>query len=176
MDVAAQQRATKKKKTENAVFYHPGWLWRRGTRSRDYLPARATLNAQSTRHGARPGPELAPSVHAAPVRAPQPRGKASGRTRNGLQCAKKWHLVLVRIDYILDYILTPFLPTNERSPCDCVCRTQQEFQSGYLTSYRWKKATHTVSKVIYMLHIYKHLSVSPFSKLRHPRDFKSPQS
>ena len=44
------------------VFHWPGWLWLGGKRSRDYLPARSTLNAQSTRHGARPGPKLAPGV------------------------------------------------------------------------------------------------------------------
>ena len=33
---------------------------RRGKQSRETEPARATLNAQSTRHGARPGPKLAP--------------------------------------------------------------------------------------------------------------------
>ena len=31
-----------------------------GKRSRDYLPDRAALNAQSTHHGARPGPKLVP--------------------------------------------------------------------------------------------------------------------
>ena len=46
------------------------WLWLDGKRSRDYLPAFATLNAPSTSHGARPGPKLAPSVPGGPPACP----------------------------------------------------------------------------------------------------------
>ena len=41
-------------------LHGPGWLWMVGKRSHGYLPDFATLNGQSTRHGARPGPTLAP--------------------------------------------------------------------------------------------------------------------
>ena len=60
-------------------------------RPRDYLPDRAKSNDQSTCHGARPGPKLAPTVYAALLRAPQPRtrGKTPGRKRSRCQCAKK---------------------------------------------------------------------------------------
>ena len=47
-----------KKKVEMRVFHRPVWLWLSGTRPRDYLPDRATLNAQSTRHGTWPGLNL----------------------------------------------------------------------------------------------------------------------
>ena len=62
-------------------FNCPARLWLEGKRSRDYLPVRATLNAHSARHGARPGPKVAPSVHADPLHAPQQRarGKTLGR-------------------------------------------------------------------------------------------------
>ena len=43
-------------------LHGPGWLWLGGKRSRDYLPVFATLNAQSTHHGARPRPKLAPTT------------------------------------------------------------------------------------------------------------------
>ena len=56
-------------------FYGPAWLWLGGKRSRENEPARATLNAQSTRHGARPGPKVAPSARASPLRASQPRAR-----------------------------------------------------------------------------------------------------
>ena len=39
-------------------FYGPAWLWLGGKRSRENEPARATLNAQSTRQGVRQGPTL----------------------------------------------------------------------------------------------------------------------
>ena len=42
-------------------FHRPAWLWLGGNRSRDCVPARATLTAQSTRHRARPGAKLEPS-------------------------------------------------------------------------------------------------------------------
>lgn len=40
----------------------PDSLWLGGKRPRDDVPARVSLNAQSTRHGARLGPALAPQV------------------------------------------------------------------------------------------------------------------
>ena len=46
--------------------------------------ARPTLNAQNARRGARPGPKVAPSVHAPPLPAPQQRARgrpAAGRKR-----------------------------------------------------------------------------------------------
>ena len=41
-------------------LHGPGLLYLVGKRSRGYLPDCATLNTQSKRHGARPGPTLAP--------------------------------------------------------------------------------------------------------------------
>ena len=76
------------------------WAWlalARRKRSRDCLPAGATLNAQSTtRHEARPGPKLAPSVHAGPLRAPQSRAREQtrGRKRSAWPCEKHVHFIL----------------------------------------------------------------------------------
>ena len=63
---------------------------RDGQRSRDYLPDRAALNAQSARHGARPGLTLAPWFNAGLLRAPQPRAqeKTHGRPSRACKCAK----------------------------------------------------------------------------------------
>ena len=47
-------------------FHRYACLWLGGKRSREKEAARATLNAQRTHYGARPGPQLAPSVHAFP--------------------------------------------------------------------------------------------------------------
>ena len=62
------------------------------------LAARATSNAQITRHGARPHPKHAPSVYASPLRAPQlrARGKTHDQRRNARACAQKVHLVHIR--------------------------------------------------------------------------------
>ena len=40
------------------IFHCPARLWLGGKRSRDFLPDRATSNAESARHGARPVPNL----------------------------------------------------------------------------------------------------------------------
>ena len=86
-----QQRAC-----ENLVFivvhlgFHcPAWLGFGGKQSRDYPPARATLNAQSMRHGARPGPKLVPWRTRGPLRAPPPRAREKTRGQNGAMCKKK---------------------------------------------------------------------------------------
>ena len=47
-------------------FHSPAWLWLGGKRSREKEPARATSNAQSTRHGARPGPKKMRLVYTRP--------------------------------------------------------------------------------------------------------------
>ena len=62
-----------------------------------YLPDFATLSAQSTRHGARPGPKLAPSVQVRPLLARQPRAReaAHGRRRKAWKCRKETHLYIV---------------------------------------------------------------------------------
>ena len=74
-----------RRKNEQKLYYRgfdvPGWLYFGGKRSSDYLPDRTALNAQSTRHGARPGPKHAPSVYAPPLRAPQPRAREKTRGR-----------------------------------------------------------------------------------------------
>ena len=79
------------------VFHCLAGLWLSG--KRDYLPVRATVNAQSARHGARPGPKLAPSVQAAPLRAPQPRAreKTRGRNTKGGRCAKETAHVTIKM-------------------------------------------------------------------------------
>ena len=65
---------------------------------RYYSPVRATLNAQSARHGARPWPKNAPSVQARPLRAPQPSARENIRRRNrkGSRRAEKLRLVHVQ--------------------------------------------------------------------------------
>ena len=84
------------KKTQIWDFHCPARLGRGEMKSRDYLRDRVTLNAQSTRHGARPGPKLTPSVHAASLRASWTiaRGKTRGRKRKGLRHKKKciWYV------------------------------------------------------------------------------------
>ena len=82
-ETAAEVRK-RNKKWQFGGFHGLGCLWLGGTRSRDYLPARATLNVQSTRHGARPGPTLAPTVvYTRPPCVPRCRGReerpAAGR-------------------------------------------------------------------------------------------------
>lgn len=71
----------------------PAWLRLGGQRSRDYLPARATLNAQGTRDVARLTLTFYAVVCARPpLLAPQPprsRGKTRGRKKNAWQCAKQ---------------------------------------------------------------------------------------
>ena len=60
--------------------------------ARDYLPDLSILNAQSTRHGARPGSKLASRVQARPLRAaPQPRARETthGRRRKACKLKKK---------------------------------------------------------------------------------------
>ena len=52
-----------------------------GKQPRDYLPDFATLNAQSTRHGARRDPNLRRGVQAGPLRAPQPRAREEIREK-----------------------------------------------------------------------------------------------
>ena len=63
-----------------------------GTRSRQKETARAMFNAQSTRHGARPGPKLAFSVQAGPwgPLGPQPRApqKIGGQQREVVNAQK----------------------------------------------------------------------------------------
>ena len=54
---AVQQWSKNKQKTEMGVFHSLGWLWLSGTRPRDHLPYHATLDPQSTGHGARLGPK-----------------------------------------------------------------------------------------------------------------------
>ena len=56
-----------REKYYSGVSHDPRWQSLGGKRSRDYLPGRTTLNAQSTRHGARPGPTLAPRCTRAPA-------------------------------------------------------------------------------------------------------------
>ena len=72
-------------------FHEPAWLCLGGKRSRENKPARATSISQSTRHGAWPWPELALSVHAGPLRAPQRRAgeKTRGRKRKSGQRTQK---------------------------------------------------------------------------------------
>ena len=64
-----------------------------------YLPDRATMNAESARHGARPGPKRAPCVQAAPLRAPQPRagGQTLGRKKKVAHVQKKctWYIFVL---------------------------------------------------------------------------------
>ena len=60
--ITCQNRATLNSQSERHV-------------SRGYLAVFATSNAESTRHRARPGPKLAPSVHADPLRSPRPRAR-----------------------------------------------------------------------------------------------------
>ena len=47
-------------------FHQPDWRWLVGRRYRGCSPDLATLNAQSTHHGPRPGPKLEPCAHAGP--------------------------------------------------------------------------------------------------------------
>ena len=68
------------------VLYEPAWLWLVEKQSRGFFPDFATSNAQSTRHGPRPGPKLESCVHAPPLRAPRPRARkrpAAGREKLG---------------------------------------------------------------------------------------------
>ena len=88
--VAVQQWSQNARKTELGFPSSCMALAQRNA-TRDHLPDRATLNAQSTRHGARAGLKLASSVHAGPLCAPQPRarGKTPGRERNRCRCDKQ---------------------------------------------------------------------------------------
>ena len=74
-------------------------LYLRGIRPRDYMPDFAALNAQSTSHGARPGPKLAPVVRAGLLRAPVPRAreKPRGRKRNKTPTCKKKHILIHKV-------------------------------------------------------------------------------
>ena len=95
-DVATSRREpscyTKKNRTCEIVLFfffcvdihRPGRLGLGGTRSRQKEPARATLDAQSTRHGVRPGPKSAPQcTGGAPACAP------AGSARKGPPPAEK---------------------------------------------------------------------------------------
>ena len=92
-----QQREVKKwrEKYYSGVSHDPRWQSLGGKRSRDYLPGRTTLNAQSTRHGARPGPTLAPRCTREPLRTPQPRARETtrGLPSRACKCAKTVRLV-----------------------------------------------------------------------------------
>ncbi|CAM9856851.1 unnamed protein product [Laminaria digitata] len=86
------------KKQSLQVLHAPGWPWEVGMPSLDHLSGFTTLNAQSTRYGARPGPKLEPCVHAAPR---VPRGRehekspTAGRVKNA-DVRKKfiWYIVM----------------------------------------------------------------------------------
>ena len=58
-----------------------GWLYVLGMPPRGYFPDFATLKPQSTRHGARPRPKLAPWFEACSLPAPQPRAREKTRGR-----------------------------------------------------------------------------------------------
>ena len=75
--------------------HRPGWLWVVGNRSRVYLAVFATSNPQSTCHGPRPGPTLAPQCSRGLLRAPQPRAREQTRGRKSKKCrrAKKVNFV-----------------------------------------------------------------------------------
>ena len=95
-------------KAEMWVFRFLARLWLGGKRSRDYLPLlRVLIATLSARHGARPGPKLAPSVQAAPLRASQPRAREETRDQNRIcgRCAKKMQLRIggVTLGGVLDY-------------------------------------------------------------------------
>ena len=68
----AAGRDEKKKERRHVWGLHgPGWLYDlAGKQSHDYLPDFATLNAQNTRHGARPGPKLAARCTGGPPACP----------------------------------------------------------------------------------------------------------
>ena len=69
-------------------FHGPAWLWIGGKRSRQKQPDRATLGAQSTRHGARPGSNVCRTVQAGVLRAPQPERQKNIRARRRRACPK----------------------------------------------------------------------------------------
>jgi hypothetical protein len=72
-----------------------------GMAPRGYLPVFATLNPESTRHGARRWAKLEPCVHTGPLRAPRPRAreKTRGRKRKKCRSPQKVHLIHSNIIY-----------------------------------------------------------------------------
>ena len=93
---------------------------------RDCLQDFATLNAQTTRHGARPGPKLAPSVQAGPLRDPKrrARGKTHGRRRRACTCPKQNTLIrgsipggMYQVLCFLWHVLSPALPFRNSGIC-----------------------------------------------------------
>ena len=87
------------KKNDTLVF---PWLCvarRGGTQSLEKEPARATLDAQGTRHGARRGPNMRCSVPAGPPHAPLPRApeKTDGRWTRACNCTKRVILTRTKV-------------------------------------------------------------------------------
>ena len=112
-------RAKNKKKMIFWGFPWPCLARRIGKRSRDYLPARSTVNVQSTRHGSRPGAKVAPrSVHAAPLRAVQPRARGrltAGREKHGhVQKVCIWRIYILLCTNV--YIFLEHLHSFLRRP------------------------------------------------------------
>lgn len=71
-------------------WHGSGWLYVLGMPLRGYLPIFVPLNAQSTSHGPRPEPTLAPRCldGSLPAQEPKARKTASGWKRKRCRCAK----------------------------------------------------------------------------------------
>ena len=79
------------KKPSYGFSIAPARLYVLGMPPRGYFPDFATLIPQSTRHGARPGPKLAPWFQACSLPAPQPRPreKTRGAEEQEMHMSKK---------------------------------------------------------------------------------------
>ena len=104
-------------------FQMSGEARRGGKRSRDFLPDRATLNAQSARHGARPGPRTCAVVYRRPPCVPRSREREKRpAVHANVQKSSFWFIpgliyvqyMYTRIIYIL-YICTKY--TEEVYEC-----------------------------------------------------------
>ena len=70
-------------------LHGPGWLYALGIPPRGYFPDFAALNPQSTRHGARPGPKLAPWIEACSCPATESARKDTGAEEQKMPMSKK---------------------------------------------------------------------------------------